>query len=142
MLSWTWTLSVLILLTSSVRSYYLVQQNRRPMTSIHRPFFAVRTTTDPSPILEPYQNLTARFASLLAKESGLHIFFEDLNQHTYVVPRSFINATDDEIWTWWQRKKETEKILKSAIASNMVCSIFFSSKNIDIIVNISRIFSV
>ena len=95
----------------------------------------------PSPVLDPYQNLTARFGSLLEKESGLHIFFENLNQHTYVVPRSFINATDDEIWTWWQRKKETEKVLESAIASNVVCSTP-PLENVDISVNISLTFSV
>jgi hypothetical protein len=124
MLSCTWTLSILVLLTSSAHSYYYhVHQNRGLMTAIHRPFFAIKATTEPSLVLEPYQNLTARFSSILTKDSGLHVFFETLNQHTYIVPRSFINATADEVWTWWQRKKETEKILKSAIASNMVNSI-------------------
>ena len=117
----TWVLFLIQLLSGvrvRVSSFNL---HRRPEGfRLALPTRSAHAKVEVAPTVESYQNLSGRFAALLAKESDLHIVYENLNQHTYIMPRSFANATSEDVWSWWQKKKELEKILKSAIASNEV----------------------
>ena len=42
-------------------------------------------------------------------------------QRKYFFPKDLENATPEEIFTWWQKRGQQEKILKSAIISSEVC---------------------
>ena len=37
---------------------------------------------------------------------------------SYFQPRQIANATDRELWQWWQERKMTERVLKSAVGSS------------------------
>ena len=37
---------------------------------------------------------------------------------TFFQPRQIANATDRELWQWWQERKMTEKVLRSAVGSS------------------------
>jgi hypothetical protein len=42
------------------------------------------------------------------------------NTKNYFKPKALEGMTPAEVWQWWQRRRQSEGVLKSAIASNVV----------------------
>ena len=64
------------------------------------------------------QNVSIRYEAVIEKEDDIDISYSSELQRSEFNPKPLSSGDPVDVWNWWQRRKMSEILLKSAIRSN------------------------